>query len=495
MAGAFDRTGRFIKRVTTKDPAAVAARMASVDIDIVAPVLTPAIETAIAMTTTLLLRLDAAAPRLHLDVPASRSATLPRLGEGPLLDELAREHEGFASIQRLSAGRSERPALRLDFGGDGGDGLVVASAGWACALGASLPDGPGNALAASFAGVVAAAEALKAALKGAGVSGRLREWRGAVSLWDYSRTGTVGPAIADVIDLDGVVLVGCGGIASAIAWPLALLPLAGASVAVDGDVLDDTNLNRHLTGSFREIGIGKAQLLNAMLKPAGATPVEQATAWNAVDAALRGAVDLGVISVDDDVVRRDFQLDLPRRILNGGTNDEGLYQVTTHDFANEACLRCIARANLLGSGPEESLARRLGVPVDELRPYLHHDQPLPDKVLRNASAEDRAALEGVRGHDVVRVACGQLKPRPDEPAVSAPMLSAAPGVLLAAEIVKDRMGGETPLSPASNAVATSILTGPHDRWLMRRRKRAECECRDPIYVDFYRSRWGEGTRD
>jgi hypothetical protein len=494
MTGVFERTGRFIERVTTEDLATVAARMTSVDIDIVAPMLTPAIETAIAMTTTLLLRLDAGAPRLHLDLPASRSANLPRLGEGSLLDELAREHEGFRSIDRLAAGRSECPALRLDFGGDGGDGVVVASAGWACALGASLPDGPGNALAASFAGVVAAAEALKVALKGAAVGGRLREWRGVVSLWDYSLTATVGPAIPDMIDLDGVVFVGCGGIASAIAWPLALLRLAGAPVAVDGDVLDDTNLNRHLTGSFREIGVGKAQLFKVMLEAAGATPVEQPTAWDAVDAAQRGAVDLGVISVDDDLVRRDFQLDLPRRILNGGTSDEGLYQVTTHDFVNEACLRCIARANLRGGGPEESLARRLGVPVDELRSHLQQDQPLPDEVLRNASAGDREVLEGVRGRDVVRVACGHLKPRPDEPAVSAPMLSAAPGVLLAGEIVKDRMDAETPLSPPTNALATSILTGPHDRWLMRRHKRGECECRDPIYVKFYRSRWGEGTQ-
>ena len=109
MAGPYDRTGRFIARLTD-DPNAAAGRMAVVDIDIVATRLTPAVEVAVAMTATLLLRLDKAAPRLHLDVPAGRTTRIPRLGDGSLLDEIGHEHSGFSSS--IGSPEGGRPPLR-----------------------------------------------------------------------------------------------------------------------------------------------------------------------------------------------------------------------------------------------------------------------------------------------------------------------------------------------------------------------------------------------
>lgn len=487
MAGPFDRTQRFLARFTD-DIEGVSARMACVDIEIVATRLTPAVEAAIALTATLLLRLDHAAPRIHLAIPSARTTRIPRLGDGNLLDELAVEHEGFASIDRLTAGRSLDPALRLVFDGNA-DGIPVAMAGWACALGARLPEVPANPISSAYAGVLASAEGLKVVLSAAGASARLRQWRGVVSLWDYGLRPTLGATIPDAIDLDGVVFVGCGGVASAIGWPLALLSLQGAPLLVDDDALDDTNPNRHLTASLRDVGEGKAELLAALLRPAGALPTVEPVRWETLDPGRRSNVELGVISVDDDATRRSFQLDMPRLVLNGGTSDTGVYRVTTHDFLTEACLGCIARADLRVRDPEESLARRLGIPVAELRPFLGDEAPLPKDLLDRIAPDDRRHLRGVSGRDVARVVCGDLLAVPDEPAVSAPMLSAAPGVLLAAEVVKRRMAADAPLSPAMNMVATNILTGPHTRWALCLHKRAECECRDPVYRTFCSSRW------
>ncbi len=211
--------------------------------------------------------------------------------------------------------------------------------------------------------------------------------------------------------------------------------------------------------------------------------------WEEVDAVRRSAVELGVISVDNDAARRAFQLDMSRFVLNGGTSDTGFYQVTSHDFLTEACLGCIARADLHAGGPEESLARRLGFPLADLRPHLVSGAALPNELLARMPAEDAKQLRGVPGRDVARVACGHLRPLPDEPAVSAPMLSAAPGILLAAEIVKRRMAADVPLSPRTNMVATSILKGPHERWACRIRKRSDCTCREPTYRAFFQSRW------
>ncbi len=491
MAGPYDRTGGFLARLT-HDPEAAAKRMSRVQVEIVAERMSPAVEIAIAMTATLLLRLDEAAPRLHLTVPTGRTTRVPRLGDGRLFDELVNEHSGFSSVDRFTNRKADDPSLRLVFDGDAA-GVMVGSAGWACALGARLPDVAGNPLAAAFVGILASAEALKVALLDAGTTARIREWRGVVSLWDYALAPTVGPALPGLVALDGTAFVGCGGVASAVAWPLSLLSLAGAPLAVDDDKIDVTNPNRHLTASLRDVGIGKASLLAGLLRSAGAIPVVHEKKWHALDEGRRGSVELGIISVDDDAVRREFQLDMPRLILNGGTNDAGFYQVTTHDFLTEACLRCIARGDLTSAGPEESLARRLGIPLHILRPYLERDAPLPRNLLDGLKPDERRVLDGVRGRDVARVACGYLRPRPSEPAVSAPMLSAAPGALLAAEMVKHAMRASEPISPARNVVATSILTGPHGRWLIGRRKRAGCECQDPIYRSFYANRWRSGS--
>jgi hypothetical protein len=192
-------------------------------------------------------------------------------------------------------------------------------------------------------------------------------------------------------------------------------------------------------------------------------------------------------------VRRAFQLGMPRLILNGGTSDSGFYQVTSHDFLTEACLGCISRADLQSASAEESLARRLGVQLGELQPHLDSAEPLPCWLLAQLSPVDAGQLRGVPGREVARVACGHLRPLPDELAHSAPMLSAAPGILLAAEIVKRLMVAYAPLSAMTNMVATSILNGPHQRWALQRHKSSDCTCQDPAYRAFYQRRWGNAS--
>lgn len=386
MPGTFDRTRRFLTPLTD-DPDAAATRMAALDVDLVAARLTPSVEIALALTATLLLRLDQAAPRIHLDIPMTRSTGLPRLGPGLLLDELAADHVGFTSVERLDASPSKEPTLRLIFDGDD-DGLRIDTAGWSCSVGEPLPEMAGNPISAAFAAVLASSEVLKVALEAAGSKAKMRPWRGVVSLWDYTLNPVAGPAIADPIDLNGVAFVGCGGVASAAAWVLGLLQLAGAPLAIDKDGIDDTNLNRHLTASLANLGDAKAELLAALLRVAGADPVVEEARWEALEDDRRLKVDLGVISVDDDAVRRSFQLDMPRLILNGGTSDSGLYQVTRHDFLNEACLGCIARADLQTGGPEETLARRLGLRLDELEPHLKGAAPLPDQLLAQLAPDE-----------------------------------------------------------------------------------------------------------
>jgi hypothetical protein len=67
-------------------------------------------------------------------------------------------------------------------------------------------------------------------------------------------------------------------------------------------------------------------------------------------------------------------------------------------------------------------------------------------------------------------------------------LSAAPGVLLAAELVKERVGLAPSLSPERNLLAASILAGPDTHWPTWRGKRIRCACTDEVYGEFYSRR-------
>ena len=488
MSDAFDRTGRFLATLS-EDPNALADRMAHMQVEILAPSLDAASEIAVALTAMLLLRLDRAAPTLFLNTPATRIRTLPGLADGDLLDALIHEHAGFRSAARFHRGSAPDPLLRIVCAGSD-PGLRVSSAGWALALGTELDGVEGNPLAACFAAVLASAEALKALLLATGIqSRRIRPWRGAISLWDYSLSPTPGAAITEAVSLDGCAFAGAGGVASATGWALGLLPLAGTPHLVDDDHIDETNLNRHLTANHEDSGAAKVDLLGAVLEAAGACPRVHVCRWDAVSEEIKHTTRLGVISVDDDAARRAFQLDMPQWVLNGGTADTGFYQVTSHDFLTDACLGCIAHGDQVSFGAEHSAARRLGLPRERLRGLIERDDPLPDDILACLSAEDAARLRGKSGRTILRIACGELAPLPDAPAVSAPMLSAAPGVVLGAEIAKWGTTGQLGLRAPENALNTSILSGPHKSWLWRRAKRPACTCTDESYRAFYRRRW------
>jgi hypothetical protein len=493
MAGPTDRTRRFIASVDG-DPHRVddiISRMATTAVEIVADTLDPATEIAVAMTAMLLLRLEDAAPRIYLTVPSTRSVKLPLLGDGDLFQELAHAHHGFDALGRFHRGSAPAADLRLVFGGATAPGLHVGSAGWACSLGAELPDVPGNPVAAAFAGVLAAADALGFALRRAGSGAPTRPFRGAVSLWDYSLEPVLGPTIMSPPDLSGCAIVGCGGVATATAWTLGLLPLTGNPLVVDHDTIDNdgTNLNRHLTATFQNLGAPKALLLAAFLSDAGAAPCPRLCEWSALSDAEKAEVRVGVISVDDAGVRRDFQLDMPALILNAGTSDTGYLRVTYHDFLNAACLRCISPGGTLVGGALATTARRLGISTTLLDAMIAANTPLPDHVLNALNPDDRELLRGVQGVDLIATVCAQLQPLPDEPAVSAPMLSAAPGVLLAGELAKHSIRGDVPLTSALNSVGANILKGPHPQWLTSIFKRPGCECLDPPYRDHYTRKW------
>lgn len=71
------------------------------------------------------------------------------------------------------------------------------------------------------------------------------------------------------------------------------------------------------------------------------------------------------------------------------------------------------------------------------------------------------------------------------PPVSAPMLSAKPGVLLAGEQAEHSLGYEVPLASALNVVGSNVLKGSYRAWPIDVLKRPGYECLDPMSNQYY----------
>lgn len=484
-----DRTRRFLRNLGA-DEATVAARAPQTVIELSAAYLDPPTEVTLALTAILLLRLADFAPTIRIVAPRGRTVAIPRLPDTPLPEALATAHAGFASADRVTTSPAGHCDLRLVFNGPA-DGILVDSAGWAVAIGHRL-NGTGNGLAAAYAGTLAAAEAFKTVI--GTVSGRVKPWRGVTSLWDHSMTAVTGPPIPE-LHLGDHSWIGAGGVASATAWTLAALHHAGTLLSGHGSVIDDdiidedgTNLNRHLIALMTDLNASKADLLAGLLARSGLALTPRRCRWENLTQAERHP-SLAVISVDDDAVRRAAQYDMPKTIVNAGTGDQGEYQASTHNFLDDACLACISRADKTASGPEASLAARLGIPQEALKPLLGSTNPLPDHILAAARLTDqeRTQIAHLPARRLLQRFCDELHLTDNGPAVSAPMLSAAAGVLLAVEMAKNGQP-EAPGTPG-RVVRTSILTGPHGHWCSQRGKTADCHCNEAVYQQHYRSRW------
>lgn len=476
-----DRTRRFLDRIA---PGAD-AKWTDLHVEIAAEQWTPSAEIVTALLTTLLLRLDEFAPTIHLLVPAERKTRLPGLRDGALIDALRHEHGGFSSIERLTASAAADPTVRLVVGSSASHDISIDVDGWRAGLRAATGRCEGVPVAAAFAGVLAANEVLQQMLR---PFIRVRPFEGLVSLWDLAISGSDGPEVG-IVDLDAVAFAACGGVASAAGWTLALHELAGKPLLVDPDAIDDegTNLNRHLTASYLDIGQPKATLMATLLDDAGAESEVSVARWSS---ATGQSVEIVLASPDHDGVRRQVQLDLPRVVLAGGTGDGGTYQVASHSFIDGACACCLWRGDLTDSSPLDGAARSLGVERGLLEPYVNSAEPLPPAVLSKVEDDSvRAALKMVPGSQLVEHVCATIRVAPAAPAVSAPMLSAAPGILLAAELIKERLHAPTSLRADANTLTASVLGAPHARWVSRRAKRPGCECTDDLYIEHYRRKW------
>lgn len=311
-------------------------------------------------------------------------------------------------------------------------------------------------------GPVSAAAWLAAALGCAEVFkhvGQLREGHGrqikafSVNLWTL--TGSDGFAELDTPDgpaqppaLPPHYVIGAGAVGEAYLAVLATSDVAGELLLLDHDVLDDTNLNRHILASWTDLGEPKAALATARLagqrlqvSPARARwqdylatpPAERAARPKGLTAAERDyRYGLVISAVDRNDSRIAIATARPELILGGSTNGLAVEAGRYRPGSGWQCLACASR-------PEPQLN------IEQAAKELAGKTPAELAAIAEERGLDLAALTGY----LKRPACGTLGEhevrrfaaytRPDW---SVSFVSAASGALLAARALLQRDGDD-----------------------------------------------------
>lgn len=378
------------------------------------------------------------------------------------------------------------------------DSLSLWADGWISFLnqGVEKKGDSSNPIGAFLAGVLGAAEVFKRIINGIplkrGFVVRLRD-NLVFSAFDYSLSSGLNPPLREGIDISDCFAVGLGGIASAMILALSCVSsLDGSITLVDHDDVEESNLNRYVIATLKDIGKSKADLCSTVLGKMHSAAI-RSSYQDFVSRLDERRLSLVLVSVDNDAVRREVQSDLPRVILNAGTGDVA-WRLSRHDFQHLACLGCISRADRMGDPIAIGLSRQLGLPLELIEKFLSSREPVPREMLASSGRLSRQEVEELSGQPLQTIRerlCGWARLVEAEAPVSLPFLSAFPGVLLAGELLKEKWSaGDRPfLNTNRNHVVSSILAYPHERSLMAISKRQGCDCTRAVFQEHYRRKW------
>lgn len=506
------RTTRFIEATVNADAAAVqdqlSRRRIVLQLDAAHAGSFPG-QAVLFTVLNLLLRLDAYCPIVDVALPSVPRHPLLRLLTGDTLEDgLTAFFAPFPAAKRLTIGPmiatpqlddlqlliSPRPT---------GTALSVWADGWIAYLNTPAPVGSWdeNIVGAAVAAGLATAEVFKRLIIDIPLRPGVRiilTDQLVFSTFDYRLAAGANPTLPAAINVDGVALIGVGGIGSAFVAAATSLPrLAGHLALVDEDTLDITNQNRFLVARPGDHG-AKVHLCREAL--AFHSDIAAHETWFEEFSGRHPRLDLAVVGVDQDKVRREVQASLPRLILNAGTSDTASFRVTRHTYLDGACLSCIARDDLRPRPVERELARKLGLPLETVMAYQASGESVPADILRRGGNLSVTEIEQLAGRSLVEIqqrVCAELRiggeGEQQEAAISISFLSALPGFLLLGEVIKEQSYPELdrpPLNATINHALLAVLGRPGQSLLHgRREKRSDCDCGRSVYQRHYRRKW------
>lgn len=380
--------------------------------------------------------------------------------------------------------------------------LVLFADGWRLYLGTAwpqIPDRPRSA--ATFGPYLAACFASGEVFK------RLRglkDGRGVfiddaqplfLSLWSGSAARSwaelEGGPPASGLTLPPVYFAGAGAVGQSAALTLGGLPgVSGHVTVVDPEALDLTNDNRYVLATLGDDGAPKARFTADFLRGRGFAAYEHPGAWQSYVAGLGrepNRADLAALErrflyrlvlscLDDNGARHAIQNLWPETLIGGSTH--GLTaKAIVYDMAGEQlCLKCFNPVHERNDAVRARLAEARSMTPERRRKLFIEIGVDPEK------AEQHLRDPG----------CGQLSERDLDrfaagpPLMSVGFVSAAAGVLLAAQTVRAAVGERKSLTERG-AMLTANFYKPGLLWV-RSLPEEQCDCRERRAAD-WNARW------
>lgn len=370
--------------------------------------------------------------------------------------------------------------------------------GWLAGLEQDVGGGETGPFGALFAACYGAAQCFLHAAAATGADYRpIEPFR--LSLLSYGFTDTNAPMPAR-IDFGEAHLVGVGAVGSAFVYTLAHLPGCGGLLhLIDNDAVDDPNLERYILMRKRDVTRKKTDVAEEALRERGPRGVSHPVSMQRFQAENGYKQDLLITPVDSELGRRMLAAGLPRSVLNAATGRTSV-TVSRHAFADgKACLHCLYLPQIDEVTTEKRLATDMRLPLEEVGALMASNEGVSEELVRRVERNlgfEAGKFQAWVGKHIQsfyqRAVCGEAQVNTPSGTIVSPLsfISAAAGVLLAAEFVKMHALQLSHFA-LDNFFRVDTLHAP--RAAFRQTKPQDptrrCICWDPDYVEIYQQKF------
>jgi molybdopterin/thiamine biosynthesis adenylyltransferase len=373
--------------------------------------------------------------------------------------------------------------------------------GWAVGLETAVEAGePGI-----FGGLLAACYGVAQVflLAAASVGGNRQPMQSFVfSLLDYTCSSACAPTPTSLALID-THLVGVGAVGCALVYCLGhFAGSRGLLCLIDNDFVDTSNLRRYILMRRGDIGRAKTEVAANLLRATGLTALSEPVDFAAYAKAHGSKIDLLITPVDSEAGRRELAAWLPRTVLNAATGASTV-TVSRHGFADgKACLRCLYLPRENEMTTEKRLAQDMGLSEAEVSAHLLGNKTINEDLVARVEAARGVrpgTFRGWAGKNIQsfyqRAVCGEAPVTTAAGTILSPLsfISAAAGVLLAAEYVKSQTRALSCYA-LDNYFRLDTLSAPNPAFRRRKPQDAtgRCICHDPDYIEAYHEKYGIG---
>ncbi|CAG9610698.1 ThiF family adenylyltransferase [Pseudoneobacillus rhizosphaerae] len=301
-------------------------------------------------------------------------------------------------------------------------------------------------------------------------------------------------------DVGEVWLAGAGAVGNGFLYGLSLMDTVNGMLNIsDNREITESNLQRYILTKEEDIGKNKTEVAARALSIA--KPFQKTIQDCIIEEVEDRKLDTLVCAVDTIETRKELQSLLPRLIINGWTRmDE--FAVTKHEFDSEyRCLSCLYDKLPRKEKSEiDNLVEQIGFSHGEVLNMIRGNVGLTRDHIkriaqyRNDNPEKLTPWIGRAIQSFYHEAiCGGISLNTDTGEETVPLahISALTGILLAIELIKEKMYRNS----IKHKMQFHMLKTPNKYLLQPELKspNSTCICSDEDYLSVYRNKWMKVT--